>query len=46
MERPERPLLQAFLFMVVALCGVIGIHHYVWYLISVMVEKVYSPSHG
>jgi hypothetical protein len=44
MEAPPRPLLQAFLFVVLGLAGFLSAHHWAWLVMSILlckpVEKV------
>ncbi|MCC6057158.1 MAG: hypothetical protein LM583_10825, partial [Desulfurococcaceae archaeon] len=39
MPTPPRPLLQAFLFILVAPMGLLSAHHWTWFILSIMLGK-------
>jgi hypothetical protein len=39
MPTPPKPLLQAFLFILLAPMGLLPAHHYTWYLLSIMLGR-------
>jgi hypothetical protein len=43
MPTPPHPLLQAFLFILVAPMGLLSVHHFTWLLLSILLGKTIEP---